>query len=182
MSNRKKPPKKDFTEAIAASQANGSDNDVHPPSEPVVRRRFKQKLPVRIDDAAVALLAEDMAIQFELHKKVEDERRDAMAGFRKRMAAISERMEQLAANVRSHTISKSVDCMDRLIAQTNTIESVRIDTGETFDTRAAKHADLQDSLNYPEAPPSGEELAGNEPSASVDGDPGMEIDLQHSDT
>jgi hypothetical protein len=126
----------------ASVRANGG-MAVH--QEPVERRRFKDQLPCRIDDATVALKAAQLASFIHKREALRVERREANAVFREKLSYFDETLQDLATSVDLHTETRPVDCVERLTAQ-NEIETVRLDTGEIVDTRPAEAADLQESL------------------------------------
>lgn len=147
------PPKKTSKKrkTSATKHANGSaEHDTLPPSapdrhEPVIRKTFKQKLPVRIGEALVSEKADKLAKTIHERNAVRLQRREANAQFREQLAYFDEMLESLATDVELHTESREVDCVERLTAQ-NEIETVRLDTGEILSTRTAEAKDLQEDL------------------------------------
>lgn len=143
--------KKTSKKTARINGANGSaEHDTLPPSspdphEPVIRKRFKQKLPVRIGDELVSAKADKLAKTIHERNAVRLKRREANAEFREQLAYFDEMLESLATDVELHTESRDVECVERLTAQ-NEIETVRLDTGEILSTRTAEARDLQEDL------------------------------------
>lgn len=112
---------------------------------PSIRHRFIQKLACRIDEPALVTMAEGMAQLFEDLDAAEADRAEAMREHKATITGIKEKMKSLAKGVRSHTEMRDVECIERLTA-TQSIEVVRLDTGEVIEERAADAMDLQDDL------------------------------------
>lgn len=139
-----KKKKKDFSEAVAAS----AEADAAPkgPRVPVIIKKYREKLPVRIDDAAVAVKAQELAKLIHEERALLDEKREANATYREKLNFFKERNEQLATSIDMHTEAREVAVVDRLIVETSTVEIVRQDTGEVVNRRAATAAELQKEM------------------------------------
>lgn len=145
---RSKPAK---TKANGKSRANGKATR----SDPVVRKRYELDLPVPISAAEAEKAGKAMAETINQRTSFLEERRDAMANLRHRGDAIDERLKELSEEFLHHRRKKKVKVEDRFIAETNTIEVVRLDTGEIVDRRAANAAERQEEL-FPGAPTIGD--------------------------
>jgi hypothetical protein len=192
----KKPPKKNATKkpkkapdpkwdgAVAASAEAAPGAVVDTSREPVIRRKFKQKLPCRLDSAVKDAKGDELANVINRRLALLEERREAMAEFKQQITALDERERELAGDVSTRTESREVECIERLTV-TNEIEVVRLDTGEVIDRRNADGADLQDAIDFPE--PEVEDGAGNvhkpltDADLDFDGDePGHDADTEPS--
>jgi hypothetical protein len=114
--------------------------------ERVERARYDKVLAVPATDEEVSVAAVGMVGQIRKREAVLEERRTSMAGFRDTLAAIDDRLGELADTVEGHTKRLSVACIEYLCVETSTIEVVRLDTSEIVETRAAEAEDLQENL------------------------------------
>lgn len=128
--------KKDFSEAVAASDEASSNR------EPMIIGRKKEKLPVRIDDAACALKGQELAKVVTERLALKEANRAKNADFREKRSHLDEREKELSKSIEQHTELRLVDCVERLLP-TNEVELVRSDTGEVVSTRPAEAKDLQ---------------------------------------
>jgi hypothetical protein len=104
-----------------------------------------EKLPVRIERDKVEAKAKKMAIVIREREEVLEEKREANAEYRSKLNHFDEQLTELAASVESATEAKNVECIDYLLP-TNEIQTVRTDTGEVVETRAATSDELQAKL------------------------------------
>jgi hypothetical protein len=114
--------------------------------EPVVRREFKMDLPVPISPEEATKAGHAMVREIRRREQLDEERREAMAEFRDRRAAIDEKCKELADSFENGTKKISVRVREELIVETNEIQVIRIDTGEVVERRAAKAEDRQETL------------------------------------
>lgn len=142
--------KKDFSEAIAASAeidaANGNGAAGPTIRQPVILRRYREKLPVQIDDNAVAVKAQELAKIIHEKDQVLEDRAEAARSFREKIAFFKQRETELATSIDLHTEATEIAVCDRLIVETSTVEVVRLDTNVVVTTRAATPEELQKHL------------------------------------
>ena len=125
------------------TQTNGTTGAA--PSGAVERRRYEEKLPCRIETEEHAKLSDELAATVREREEAEEERREAMAGFRERISGISDRQKKLAQCVEQHTVQRTVEVVEYLLPN-NEMQTVRVDTGEVLESRAAEKDDLQEGL------------------------------------
>jgi hypothetical protein len=112
----------------------------------VERKRYKEALPVRIEDSVVAAKAGELAKIIQDRAALLEEKREANANYREKISFFNELLDELATSVQKHTELRQVQCVERLIVETNQIEVVREDTGEVVRTRTADVSDRQEAL------------------------------------
>lgn len=108
-------------------------------------RRHKEKLPVKIDEATVALQATELAKTIRLREVVLEEKREANSAYRKKLDHFDEKLKEHAQAVEQHCVSATVECIDYLLPN-NEVQTVRTDTGEVVGTRTAESKDLQTNV------------------------------------
>ena len=156
-----------FAAAVAASEANGSP----PLRKPVERRRFKEKLPVKIAAEAVAEKGDALAKVIHERNEMLEEQRESNSGFRERRAYFDQRLDELADSIESKTEIRLVPCIEYLIAETNEIQVVRQDTGEVVPSlsRIAEGGDRQEALKLnPDEDEDGENAVRHNPDEDDD--------------
>ena len=122
-----------------------------PIRQPIERKRVVLPLPVPIDAAIMAKKGDELATANIEREKVRIERREANAGFREAIAAFDKQVAELSSSVKTHTEIRPVECVEQLIVETQTIETMRLDTKEILAhlTRAATGDDVQEGLGLP---------------------------------
>lgn len=129
-------------------------NGATPPATPsgaasgaVEKRRFHQPLPVKIDAGKVQELSLELAKIIRERLSLMVEKSEALTSFRKKKEYYDEREEQLATSVEGSVETLSIECVDYLLP-TGEIRTLRLDTGEIIDTRAATVSELQEPLAF----------------------------------
>ena len=121
-----------------------------PPNVPtgaIERDRYEEKLPCIVDANAKNNAAAQLAACVRALAALKVERREAMAGFKKKMNGIEDRQAEYASTVENGTEMRNVDCVDYLLAN-NEVMTVRTDTGEVLDSRTATPEELQEPLAW----------------------------------
>ena len=116
----------------------------------VERKRYKDKLPVKIPLDRVAENADELAKVIGQREMMLEEKRQANAKFRDKIHFFDERLTELGESVRSKTEIRDVEVVEMLIVETNEIRIVRLDTGEIVSTRTAEVQDRQEALELDE--------------------------------
>jgi hypothetical protein len=133
-----------FKGAIAAS------NGTAPGHKLIERKRYTQALDVKADAEEVRKMAEEMA-DLQIRKNaIESEKREANAEFREDLAGIKDQLTKLATQVKGHTKTEEVECVEMLDEATGEIRVMRTDTNEQIEFRAATKEDLQENMFPPE--------------------------------
>jgi hypothetical protein len=135
-----------------ASNENGQPDEIE-------RKRFEQDLPCAISPETVVLKADELANTITLRLLLKEEKREANAKFREKINHYDEEEKRLAAEVKTHTESRSVKCVEYLVTSTQKVKVVRADNGETVSMRDATGDDVQDDIEFP----------GDEPGEWTDG-------------
>jgi hypothetical protein len=121
-------------------------NGTAPGHQLTERRRYTQALPVTAKPDEIATMADQMA-NLQIEKgEVEKEKREHNAEFREKLAGLKDRLDELAKNVKAHTRTEEVECIEMLDEATSEIRVMRVDTGEQIEFRQAKAEDLQETM------------------------------------
>lgn len=126
---------------------NGQPSLIESPEREEIDRRT-DKIGVRISSAAVSERSLQLAQVNKQRKVTLEQKREANAKFRDRIAAYDQRMDELADEVIGGVEQINVEVVEYLIARTNTVETVRADTGEVLKSRAATAEDRQSDLPF----------------------------------
>jgi hypothetical protein len=114
-------------------------------SEAVERRRYRQQLPCKIDEAVSHAKGLELARVCRERKEFEELRAAENREAREKAAYFDETIERLRIEVEGCVETRTVECVDMLLP-TNEIQVMRTDTGEVIETRPAKASELQESL------------------------------------
>ncbi len=107
--------------------------------------RYSDRLPVPIEGAELDSAATEFARLYRQRETTLEQRRDAMAGFRKTLDGIDEQMKPLADTVENHTRLADIECQD-VLCRDNTVRVYRLDTGEaTGEVKAADTFDFDEA-------------------------------------
>lgn len=112
----------------------------------VERARYTKRLPVPVGSKRVAELADAMVVVIRERDAVQEQQRERNAAFRKKLASYDERFKELATSVEKRVDFVDVECVEKLVVETNEIQVIRADTGEVVETRTAEGADRQEAL------------------------------------
>ncbi len=149
--------KKEKTAEAARAHANGNGNgaahDTIPPPKVEVltghqrpggveRARFVEALPCKMDAAEIETLRGKLvAVTIERVGKEAE-----LAGCRETVKALCKREDSLVEQLRDEAEIRDVDCVERLYVETNSVDTIRLDTGEVVRTREATAEDRQEDL------------------------------------
>jgi hypothetical protein len=112
----------------------------------IERHRFADKLPCTISTEDLPARSSELAKVIHARDHLLEQKRETNANFRSRVKFYDERLKELADAVEGGTELRNVDCVERFNSRTNTVELVRLDTGEVYDSRAATAEDRQEDL------------------------------------
>lgn len=115
--------------------------------EGVERRRYVTNLPVPADPKTIAKASANFARLVSEDESLQEERRDAMAGFKSRKNVIDEQLREWRDTVEKGTQLAAVEVVELLVVETSEIQVKRLDTGEIIETRAASAEDRQEQLD-----------------------------------
>lgn len=153
----------------AKKNGNGEIPQGLPPGA-VPKERFTEKLPVPVDPESIMQAAQSLAALADEQEVLDNERRDANAGFKERQSSIKDRQKSLSKTVKEGVALQDVECQDWLLPD-NQVWQVRLDTGEILKdeegkplSRTADKDDLQEPL--PAAGTNGQGSASAEAPAS----------------
>lgn len=140
---------------MGKSKASGSGNGEIPAGLPpgaVPKETFTEQLPVPVDPASIMQAAQSLAALADEQEILDNERRDANAGFKERQSSIKDRQKSLSKTVKEGVALQDVKCQDWLLPD-NQVWTVRLDTGEILKdaddkpiSRTADAEDLQEKL------------------------------------
>lgn len=142
----KKQAKKMTTTAAAQKKAAPPKASAKRKREGVERARYTKRLPVPVGAKRVAELAQELVATIRKRESIVERRREAMAGYRSQLSAIDEAQKELADGVDRHHEYVEVQCIEKLVVETNEIQVIRTDTGEVVETRTAEGTDRQEAL------------------------------------
>jgi len=159
--------KRNAEAASAKLVANSHTNGQVPLRQPVERNPHVRPLPCKLEDQKeIEQASQDFAALYRRREATLEARRTKMAEFKDELTGIDERMAELATTVEDHLITRPVNCIERFYVETQTVEVVRLDSGEIVETRAANGRDAQDELfdanGQPKAPSGSEDDDGDE--------------------
>ena len=157
MATKKKTGKKtkagrDTEGAPAKKHANGKSEAVVL-REPIERKRFKEKLPVPISRNHLETKSQELAKVINDREAILVEKRAVNAEYREKLSFYDERLLQLAVDCTTHSEAREVECVEELVIETQTVRTVRLDTGAVIKERAATSDDLQVGIDMAAAPP-----------------------------
>lgn len=107
--------------------------------------RYTKQLTVPINAAELDKCTAELVACVREQEALDEKRRETLAGFRQKQESIKERQKTLVDSVEGHTRLENVECQDYLTPQ-NEIRTIRLDTGEIVNKRAAVASELQESL------------------------------------
>jgi hypothetical protein len=116
------------------------------PREPLIIKRFSQKLPCPIDPNVVAARGRELAKVCEDREQERIARREAGAESREQIKFFDKRIKELSANVNQGTEAREVDCIQRVVFETQMVETVRVDNDKVLSSRPATSDDLQTKM------------------------------------
>jgi hypothetical protein len=126
------------------------------PREPLIIKRFSQKLPCPIDPSIVAARGRELAKVCEEREEERVRRREAGAESREQIKFFDKRIKELSMNVNQGTEACEVDCIQRVVFETQMVETVRTDNEKVLSTRPATADDLQTTIPGSESKPAAE--------------------------
>jgi len=138
------------TKTMAKKKTNGHaehgpDTGGDGASKPIEIDRYEEHLPCKIASDVVHGKAIELAEVIRDRDVVLNERREANVKFRDRLNAFNERLMELAEAVNGNVEKRNVECVDYLLP-TNEVRTIRTDTGEVLETRAATAEELQQEI------------------------------------
>jgi hypothetical protein len=143
----KKQKSNGFAQAKLASVEHVPMHKGKPREDAIVRRRFKERCPVKIPTPDVEKKADLLARQIQERDAVKEEQSEANKGFREQLNEFDVRIKELAESVRSHSEIRDVPCVEFFLEKSGGMVIVRQDTGEQVgEERAANAEDRQDKL------------------------------------
>jgi hypothetical protein len=148
-------------------------------------KKYMLPLPVPMSAEEAIQLNVEWARETRKQEALLSERREAMAAFKERLAAIHERMNELVISSETGTRKVQVEVSEWVTVETGEINVIRTDTGAVVGTRAAEASDVQMGLGLPTAPTTKPDVASDEDHVTVgditfddedEGDDGDELD------
>lgn len=139
----KKTSKKAAPKRSARARANGKHADAE---ERIERARYPETLACKFDPVDLPERADALARVVQEREGVLEDKREANAKYREKLAALNERMSELAEQVGKKLERREVECVEYFIPRLNKVEVIRSDTGEVISQRAAKAEDRQEDL------------------------------------
>jgi hypothetical protein len=127
----------------------------------VERRRYHQRLPVKLESAEAALVSQELTTATCSRVAMENE----AAILRESIKGLKAKENELVGQLQLGTEMRDVEVVEYLLPN-NSVQCVRSDTGEVVDSRTANAADLQEPLPHPDY---GKSVAGD-PSKMVQND------------
>lgn len=138
-----KKGKKAKKKAAVAAKANGAAAIAPVLRQGVERARFHEDLPVSANDAEMSNMTASAGSLVGQIETLETEARESAKQFRAKLKSLRARERELGKRIRANVCMRPVQCVDRLIVETNEMQTVRTDTGEIIRTRPASDEDRQ---------------------------------------
>jgi hypothetical protein len=110
--------------------------------------RAVEPLPVQLTEAELAERGVRLASLTNQHSAVEAQKKEAMAGYKRRLDALAGEIEEVAGVLTSKTEDRDVDCETTHHYATGLVRTVRLDTGEVVSERAMNDAERQRALPF----------------------------------
>lgn len=120
-------------------------------SKKVERDRYTQMLPCKIDKEDVDRASAELAKLIRERGEVLARKKAVNSNFREKIHFYDERLKELGTSIEGGTERRSVECVDYLLP-TNEIQTVRVDTGEVIESRAATAEELQEPFGFDKKP------------------------------
>lgn len=117
-----------------------------PPDVPLERARYREKLPVAINEAIAFVASNELARVIVERASFLEARKAQNAKARERRAHYDEAIEELGAKINKRTEMKEVECIEYLDPMKKEIFIVRQDTAEIVSRRPAEADDMQETL------------------------------------
>lgn len=113
---------------------------------------FKIDIPVDLTPAELARMKDDLAIAAVELEELTDEARESAARFREERKELKGKVRNLARTIKHGKVPRPIECRRVLDPEARTVETVRVDTGEVVDSRAARPDELQGALDLKDQP------------------------------
>ncbi len=139
MAAKKSKKTKKWTEA-----ANPRPADM-PPRREELGKPHTREVPCTGDPAELEACALTLVGLIEEEAKVKEQKREANAKYREKLAGLDDRKTKISGALKSHRVLKPALVQEYLCAD-NMVEVVRVDTGEVVEKRVAESRDLQPDL------------------------------------
>lgn len=112
-------------------------------------KRVTKEIAVQLTEVERRKAGEEIASLVLLSQQIDDERRAAAKASGEKLKEISTRIRKRARAIRDGSELRMVDCIEREVFETNTVDTIRVDTGETVESRAMSTEERQESLAFP---------------------------------
>jgi hypothetical protein len=110
-------------------------------------KEFTKELSVKLSEADVALLAQDLAQTANEYDRVESEKKKVMKSYTEQLKELRQKLSDLADIVESKRALADIPCRWRLTQNGSMKEGIRTDTGEVICIEVATDKDRQESLS-----------------------------------
>jgi hypothetical protein len=137
---------KETPEAARDAHLGAAGDKAHQHRDAVVRRTYKELLPVRVGQDKVEEAMKQMAKLHHEEEELDKSKRQFLSECREKSAAIKNMRSRCVETIDNSTELREVECVDRLLP-TGVIESVRVDKQELWkDARVATADERQEGL------------------------------------
>jgi len=152
MASKKGRKKKSKNGAEATAEAKWTTGENPRPIEeqaPLTRENhgnpYTRELPTEATASELALIAHELADVLDEEKRVKEEKREANAVYRQKLAGLDDRKAKLSECVKTDRKLEQVKVQE-VLRSDNLIEVIRTDTGVVIETRTATADDLQRTI------------------------------------
>jgi hypothetical protein len=129
-------------------EVNGKKFTAMPFGEGAPMNTVKKNLLYQFTEAELKNIGKEMAFTVGELEGVEAEKKDAMAGFKDRMEALSTRIKDAAHKINSGQEQRLIDCEVRKDFARNVVETFRLDTYGLVEERAMTVEERQQELEF----------------------------------
>lgn len=124
-------------------------------------KKLKKRLPCRLDDAEIAVLADKAHEHTQNAKSLKLRASEAAKDFKEKISSQSSRAEELLAQIHERMREEDVECGEIIIPDAGEAITLRFDTGEEINRRRITDEDRQGDL-LTLVPPASEEEAADQ--------------------